>query len=220
MPTQLNETAPRVRLPRRVRERQMIDVATAVFGRNGYHAASMDQIADEASISKPMLYAYFNSKEGLYSACMRCAGQALIETVHRTYSTERSVEQRLWDGFLAYFTFVGERTEAWRLICFDAFPAMPEFRDIELEVQESLHSEVAELARLASSETAADPMADPERRAAFASAMFGAAEAIAVGWLEGEDRSPEVPCRHLMNFFWLGGESLIAGREWSEARLR
>lgn len=197
----------------------MIDVATAVFGRNGYHAASMDQIAEEANISKPMLYAYFNSKEGLYSACMRSAGEALVEAVHESYRADRTVEQRLWDGFLAYFTFVGERTEAWRLICFDAFPAMPEFRDIVLEVQNSLRSEVAELARLASLETPADPMADLPRRSAFASAMFGAAESIALGWLEGDDRSPEVPCRHLMNFFWLGLENLVTGREWSESQL-
>ena len=179
----------------------------------------MDQIADEASISKPMLYAYFNSKEGLYSACMRGAGKALVEAVHNSYNSERTVERRLWDGFLAYFTFVGERTEAWRLICFHTFPAIPEFRAIVFEVQQSLRSEVEELARLASSETPADPMADPQRREAFASAMFGAAETIAVGWLEDDERSPETPCRHLMNFFWLGLENLVSGKQWNESQL-
>jgi AcrR family transcriptional regulator len=51
------------RLPRAVREQQMLDAAVKVFSRRGFHAASMDEIAEDADISKPMVYAYLGTKE-------------------------------------------------------------------------------------------------------------------------------------------------------------
>lgn len=195
----------------------MIEVATEVFGSSGYHAASMDQIADEANISKPMIYAYFNSKEGLYTACMRNSGQALIEAVKSSYDPERTAEQQLWDGFLAYFVYVGENSAAWRLISFDAFPAVSDFHDIAVEIHDTLRGEIEERIRLASSGTPADPFADPVQCAALARAMFGAAETIALDWLESGDGTPEAPCGHIMNFFWVGLGRMVAGDVWSEA---
>src|SRR5215212_1597600 len=61
------------RVPRAVREREMLAVAERAFAARGYHAASVDGIAEAAGITKPMVYAYFGSKEGLYRACMRAA---------------------------------------------------------------------------------------------------------------------------------------------------
>ena len=58
------------RLPRAVREQQMLDAAVEMFSRNGYHETSMDVIAAEAEISKPMLYLYYGSKEELFGACL------------------------------------------------------------------------------------------------------------------------------------------------------
>src|SRR5258705_653814 len=58
------------RLPRAVREQQMLDAAVQMFSVNGYHETSMDAIAAEAEISKPMLYLYYGSKEELFRACL------------------------------------------------------------------------------------------------------------------------------------------------------
>ncbi len=58
------------RLPRAVREQQMLDAAVQMFSINGYHETSMDAIAAEAQISKPMLYLYYGSKEELFGACL------------------------------------------------------------------------------------------------------------------------------------------------------
>ena len=58
------------RLPRAVREQQMLDAAVQMFSANGYHETSMDAIAAEAEISKPMLYLYYGSKEELFGACL------------------------------------------------------------------------------------------------------------------------------------------------------
>src|SRR5688500_7867062 len=70
---------PRRRMARADRERQMLQVAEQVFASRGYQAASMDEIAEQVGVSKPMLYAYFGSKDGLLLACIRRARAELHE---------------------------------------------------------------------------------------------------------------------------------------------
>jgi AcrR family transcriptional regulator len=69
------------RLPRAVREQQMLDAAVAVFSAAGFHDASMDEIAARAGISKPMVYAYLGSKEELFIACLHREGTRLMEAI-------------------------------------------------------------------------------------------------------------------------------------------
>lgn len=213
--------AARVRLPRRVREQQMIDVSTAVFGRHGYHRASMDQIAEQASISKPMLYAYFKSKEGLYAGCLRRAGSDLLDRVRDSFVERHTIEQNLWSGFLAFFNFIYERPDAWQLIRHESFYEVPLFRSIVEGIHRDLRDAVGKLALIASRETIGDPFADDHRRSAAAHALLGAAESLANWSIEHDpDQPPEVPCRQLMNFFWLGFGGLAEGQVWTEHNLK
>jgi AcrR family transcriptional regulator len=215
--TDTEETHRRVRLPRATREQMMIDVATDVFGANGYHATSMDQIAGAARISKPMLYAYFDSKEGLYSACMRRAGDRLLDNVAASFDENRSAERNLWDGFLAFFDFMGNHGAAWRLVCGRSFYETSAFAEISAGFHANLHSVIEDFFERASRNTVGDPFADARRRTAVAHAMLGAAESLGALWCENhDDLPPQVPCRELMNFFWLGIDDLAAGRVWAE----
>lgn len=68
-------------MPREVRERQMLDAAVAGFARHGYQAASMDEIAEDAGVSKPLVYLYLKSKEDLFTACIRRERAALVDAV-------------------------------------------------------------------------------------------------------------------------------------------
>lgn len=214
------EPATRVRLPRRIRERQMLDVATQVFGRLGYHGASMDQIADEAGISKPMLYAYFNSKEGLYIACLRNAGTGIMESVRQSFDPQRSTEQHMWDGITAFFTHIRDNRAAWRLIGRETYYDNRAFEEVVDAVRSELRELIAELGRISSIETAGDPLSDEQTRVAMSHALLGAAEALGDWWLgQAPQLEAEVPCRHLMNFFWLGFHELAEGEVWSEQNL-
>src|ERR687896_1903275 len=67
----------RRRVPRERREPEMVAAAQAVFAERGYHAASMDEIAERSGITKPMLYSYFGSKEALFVRCQRDSGEEL-----------------------------------------------------------------------------------------------------------------------------------------------
>src|SRR5213078_1749466 len=86
------------RLPRAVREQQMLDAAVAVFSRRGFHAASMDEIAEAAGVSKPMLYFYLGSKEELFGACIRREADRLTTAVAGAVSIESAPDRQLWEG--------------------------------------------------------------------------------------------------------------------------
>ena len=68
-------------IPREEREGQILDIAAEEFGRRGYAHASIADIAQRAGISKPLVYGYFDSKEGLFQACLTRAGESLVEAV-------------------------------------------------------------------------------------------------------------------------------------------
>src|SRR5687768_16868168 len=105
-----------MRLARPVRERQMLAVAQRVFADRGFRAASVDAIAEGAEISKPMLYAYFGSKEGLYRACMQRSRTSLVDALDEAAASATAPDDRLWAGLLAFFGFVEEEPEAWAIL--------------------------------------------------------------------------------------------------------
>src|SRR5437763_4471925 len=102
-------TAPARRMPRPERERQMLEVAGRSFAAGGFHAVSMDEIAEQAGISKPMLYHYFGSKEGLYVAYVRQQGSALLAGMRDATEPDAPPAERLWAGALAVLAYVDER---------------------------------------------------------------------------------------------------------------
>src|SRR5256714_5258063 len=104
---------PRRRLPRAEREERMLDAALDVFTERGFDAASMDEIAAASGITKPMLYSYFGSKEGLYVACIDRAARPMIEALRVAVVAEEDPARRLWSGVRAYLGWVDENREWW-----------------------------------------------------------------------------------------------------------
>ena len=109
-------TASIKRLPRAVREQQMLDAAVQVFARRGFHAASMDEIAEVAGISKPMVYAYLGTKDELFLACLRREATLLLEAVASGVEPAARPDQQLWNGLRAFFGFVGDHRDGWRVL--------------------------------------------------------------------------------------------------------
>src|SRR5437868_5522469 len=73
----------RSRLPRAEREEQMLDAAEREFDRHGFHQASMERIAEAAGITKALIYQYFGSKEGVYTACVERGRAEMFENIQR-----------------------------------------------------------------------------------------------------------------------------------------
>ncbi|HVW40923.1 MAG TPA: TetR/AcrR family transcriptional regulator [Amycolatopsis sp.] len=103
-------------MPRAERERQMIQVAEGVFAERGYAAASMDEIAERVGVSKPMLYEYFHSKEGLLLACIAQSRAELREVTEHAVAGAPSAEEALRRGLRAFFDYIRQRRQAGSLL--------------------------------------------------------------------------------------------------------
>lgn len=101
------------RMPRAQRRSQLLSVSTEVFARQGYHATSMDNIALEAGVSKPILYQHFESKHELFTTIMDSAIEELAERLTTTLETVDSREDRVHQSFYGYFEFVKENRSAF-----------------------------------------------------------------------------------------------------------
>jgi len=104
------------RLPRQARRRQLLGAAQEVFVSQGYHAAAMDEIAERAGISKPVLYQHFPSKLELYLALLDESVDGLIETVRDALGSTTENKQRVAATVRAYFDFVAGAGGAYRLV--------------------------------------------------------------------------------------------------------
>ncbi|HTK64962.1 MAG TPA: TetR/AcrR family transcriptional regulator [Pseudonocardia sp.] len=105
-----------VRLSRKARRTQLLGAARDVFAAQGYHAAAMDDIADRAGISKPVLYQHFPSKLELYQALLTTYAQELVGRLREAIEATNDNQQRVHGAVAAYFDFVAGEGEAFRLV--------------------------------------------------------------------------------------------------------
>lgn len=104
------------RLPRLARRTQLLGAAQEVFVAHGYHAAAMDDIADRAGVSKPVLYQHFPGKLELYLALLDQHCDALVDAVRSALESTTDNKQRVAATMNAYFGFVEHESGAFRLV--------------------------------------------------------------------------------------------------------
>src|SRR5215218_1953196 len=213
-PTVRSHTRGTRKVPREVRERQMLEVAGRAFAERGFHAASVDAIAEASGITKPMVYAYFGSKEGLYRACMQRARVRLLDTLRGSVDTGAAPDQQLWHGLLAVFTFVERERSSWAILLGEVTQGTGPFAAEGAEVRREIAALVAELLSRAAAAEGLDAGAlaitDP-----LARALMGAGESLAVWWGEHPEEPVERVALVLMNFAWNGLGGLVGGRTWT-----
>jgi len=201
------------KVPRAVRERQMLEVATRVFAQRGYDAASIEEIAEGAGISRPMVYAYFGSKEGLYAACIQHAGARLLKLINVAASADVTPEEQLWAGIVAFFDFVERHGEEWRVLYREAAaqggPFAAEVERVRGEIARLVAQQLGEV-------TEAEGIDSPlvAEMEWLAHALVGAAESLARLWPGRSGVSREDIATRLMNFAWLGFDRLVHGEVW------
>jgi len=104
------------RLPRRARRAQLLESALEVFVANGYHATGMDDIADRAGVSKPVLYQHFPGKLELYLALLETSCDAIIASCRRALASTDDNKLRVAATMTAFYEYVGSETGAFRLV--------------------------------------------------------------------------------------------------------
>jgi AcrR family transcriptional regulator len=203
------------RMPRAVREQQMLDAAVRIFGQRGYMAASMDDIAELAGVSKPLVYLYLNSKDDLFSAVIRREAAALTEAVRAAVRLEEPADRRLWDGLLAFFTHTARHPDAWSVLHLHARTHGDRFAAEVAALREEIVTFVTQLLAVAAREARHDPDLPDHEMAGLAEALVGAAESLATWANATEGVTAQQAAATLMNFAWSGLGSLMEGRGWA-----
>ena len=110
-----------VRLSAPARREQILDVAVRVFALNGFHSTSMNDVADAAGVTKPVLYQHFESKQDLYRALLEEAGSRLRSAITDAVVGTTSGKQQTELGFKAYFRWVADDHDAFLLLALTEF---------------------------------------------------------------------------------------------------
>jgi AcrR family transcriptional regulator len=185
-------------MPRAQRERQMIAVAEEIFAERGYQASSMDEIAERVGVSKPMLYEYFGSKEGLLVACIRQTRAELLATTLESVEGLTSAQDALHQGLIAFFRFIDAHRRSWALLRQEAAVAGQTAMD-EIEAVRRQQTEVN--ATLFGSYLPEVSRRDLE---AYAEIVVGACERLAQWYVTREDVTAEDAAELIMRMVWHG----------------
>ncbi|MGI5246219.1 TetR/AcrR family transcriptional regulator [Dactylosporangium sp. CA-139066] len=191
----------------------MLDAAVKVFSNRGFHAASMDEIAEVAGISKPMVYAYLGTKEELFLACLQREATHLMEAVAAGVRPTARPDEQLWNGLRAFFAFVGAHRDGWRVLYRQA-RSEPHFAGELAGMRARIVEVVAGLLEDACAQGEARIPSRPDDFLAMAYAYVGAAESLADWLADHEEEDPEQTATRMMNFVWVGADALLQGRVW------
>jgi AcrR family transcriptional regulator len=190
------------RVPRPVREQQLLDIAEEQFAVNGYGGASIEVIARLAGVSRPIVYDHFGDKEGVYIACLRRARGELEEMILAAVQEARSPREMMEAGTAAYFEFVERRGQRWAVL----------FGGVELAgsaAEEVARLRFATVSRIRDLLVGIAPGADAATVDAFAHAISGSSEQVAKWWRA----NPGVPRKQVVAlqvaFAWNGVSQLL-----------
>jgi AcrR family transcriptional regulator len=199
------------RVPRALRERQVLAEAEDLFAEVGYTGTSMDELARRVGVSKPVIYALIGSKEELYRLCVERQAEKLAACITAATASETEPAAQLRAGSLAFFGFVGEHRRLWEALASEAGPFAAEAAGIR-QRQDDL---VAMLLKRAAASLGVSPPA--LRLSAAAHAINGANEALARWWRDHDELSPEQLTSWSLDLLLPGLEQLPTG---SPARQR
>jgi len=190
------ETAPvvpqrPVRLPRPARRRQLLEAAQAVFVERGYHAAAMDDIAERAGVSKPVLYQHFPSKLELYLALLDASCAEMVAKTRAAMAATSDNKERVREAVRAYFDLIDHESEAFRLVFESDLRNEPAARErVERAERESVTA-IADTIM-------ADTGVSRERAELLAAGLVGAAHAAARFWLTAGRSVPKADAEALL----------------------
>jgi len=197
------------RVPRAVREQQMLDAAVQMFSVNGYHETSMDSIAATAHISKPMLYLYYGSKEELFGACLDRELQRFVETVRTGIDFQQSPKDLLRNTIRSFLRYIDANRASW-IVMYSQATSSQTFAHTVREGRERIIDLVGRLLRAGTRNP--EPGVDFEMMAV---ALVGAGEAIATRVSTGDtdvDEAGEL----MIDLFWRGLKDAPGGRDGVE----
>lgn len=133
------------RLPASERRRQLLEVAARVFGAEGYHGASMNDIATQAGVTKPVLYQHFESKHELFLELLRTVGAEVEQVVGQALDADLDPRALIENALRAYFTYFEEHHNAFGMVFGDGVLGEPDFAAERQGLERNLALRISEL---------------------------------------------------------------------------
>jgi AcrR family transcriptional regulator len=186
------------RLPRDERRSQLLIAALEVFTAAGYHSAAMDEIADRANVSKPVLYQHFPSKLQLYLAVLDLHIDSLVFAIQKAIASNRENASRVAATVEAYFGFIDSDGEAFRLL-------FESDMNLEPQVRERLNRMTYDCAAAVSAVISIDTGLGKEESMMLAVGIIGTVQTTARHWLDRDGKINRQRATELvMNLIWRG----------------
>jgi AcrR family transcriptional regulator len=187
-----------VRLPRDARRAQLLEAAQYVFVHNGYHAAAMDDIAERAGVSKPVLYQHFPGKLELYLALLETHGNELVRRVRESIESTTDNKLRVRAAIGALYEFVAGEGQAFRLVFESDLRGEPA---VEKAVEDALSGCIDAI----TAAVTADAGLDAERARLLAVGLVGLGQVTARYWLDARETISRDEAVNLMSTLaWKG----------------
>ena len=204
----------RRRLTAEERRSAILDAALTAFSQKGYHATSLDDIAGEAGVSKALIYEHFASKQELHADLI---ARNARELTHRVAGALSGVEiestvERLAAGLEAFFAFVEERRDAWRMLFRET--SDPDAAAVVDRMVEQVTVEVTGLIALDPGARALGEGGDEPALRLLAEMLVGGVQSMANWWADHPEVSRAQMVEIAMDFAWLGLERLSRGERW------
>lgn len=184
------------RLPAAERREQLLAVALEVFSQNGFHGASMNEVADAAGVTKPVLYQHFMSKRELYMALLDEAGERLNRLIVAAAGEATSPHDQVSRGVRAYFRWVAEDRASFLLLFGDGGRRDDEFTEAVRLLEARMATAIAPLIRAE---------IDPDHQTILAHGIIGLAESTSRRLVaKGEPFDPDVVAQQIADMLWGG----------------
>ena len=195
------------RLPADRRRQQLLDVALRLFARRGFNATTMDDIAEAAGVTKPLLYQHFASKRALYLELLDSVSHTMLEAIGKAIAAAGGPRQQVEGGFAAYFHLVVSHADAFHLLFGSEVPNDPELSRAVRNVEDSIAESIDVLI---------DAGLDEDHRRLLAFAVVGMAEGASRHFLglapPGRRGPPRIggdpPGARLADLAWAGLRSV------------
>jgi AcrR family transcriptional regulator len=181
--TEASAPARGARLSRSARRAQLLVAARDVFAAQGYHAAAMDDIAERAGVSKPVLYQHFPGKLELYRALLTTYADELVERVRDAIGRTTDNRERVRAAVWAYFDFVAGEGQAYRLVFESDLRSEPEAAAV-------VDGALSRCIDVVADAVTTDAGLDAPRARLLAVGLVGLSQVAAQYWLDSDQSVP------------------------------
>lgn len=188
-------------VPRADREEQILQVASQVFGTDGYAATSVAAVAERAGISKPLIYNYFGSKEGLFTACLHRSGAILAEEMERIARGDAVGLERALLTLEGIFHILAPQPWLWRLFFDPTVPRTEERIAAEIARYTDRMTVLAEEGVGEMLRIAVGPDVDPLDVSALSAVWMSLLDSLVTWWLDHPDQSAEEMSQRCLRLF-------------------